>query len=125
MNRLIGKIGLLVMVIVIAIGIGFEYKTHFLKKTVADLVYDNRAHYLSCEELPTLSEVEQVVEEHQSLIREIENVNPGFIFVSISSPCPGKGEIVIEYPSHQDRLRIEELIGEETFFGIPYRGINN
>ena len=124
MNRQIGKTGLLVMAIVIAIGIGFEYKTHFIKETVTDFIYDNREHYLSCDELPTLPEVEQVIEERQSLIREIEKVNPGLILVSINSPCPGKGEIVIEYPSHQDRLRIEELIGEETFFGIPYRGIN-
>ncbi|MCG2786578.1 MAG: hypothetical protein L6461_15915, partial [Anaerolineae bacterium] len=63
-------------------------------------------------------------EEYQNLIQEIEQVNPGFIFVSIKSPCPGKGEILIEYPSHQNRLQIEELIGDETFFGIPYRGIN-
>ncbi|MDN5366524.1 MAG: hypothetical protein HPY90_14175 [Syntrophothermus sp.] len=122
MKRLIVKIGLLVMIIVIIVGIGVEYKTHLFKMIISG-VYDNRLHGVSCEKLPTLSEVEQIVKEHQDLIREIENVNPGFIRVYIDSPCPGKGEIVIEYASHQDRLRIEELIGE-TFFGVPWKGIN-
>ncbi len=124
MNKQASKMGLLLLIVAMVIGIGFEYKTHFVKKAVANILYDNREHYLSCAELPTLSEVEQVVEEHQNLIREIEQVNPGFIFVSINAPCPGKGEILIEYPSHQNRLQIEELIGDKTFFGIPYRGIN-
>jgi hypothetical protein len=124
MRKSIGIAALLLMVIIIIGGITIERKTHFFQKTISDLIYDNRGHYLSCEKLPALSEVEQIVEEHQSLIQEIEQVNPGFIFVSIGSPCPGKGEIIIEYPSRQDRLRIEELIGDDTFFGIPYRGIN-
>lgn len=123
MNRLIGKIGLLVMMIVIIGGISVEYKTCFFKKMIVGFVYDNRVHCVSCKKLPTLSEVEQIVEEHRDLIEEIEKVNPGLIFVSISSPCPGKGAIVIEYASHRDRIRIEELIGE-TFFGVPWRGIN-
>ncbi|MCD4751841.1 MAG: hypothetical protein K8R40_02095 [Anaerolineaceae bacterium] len=124
MKKKLGKIALLLMLIIIIGGIAIGLKTHFFEKMISDLLYDNRRHFLSCEELPTLSEVEQVVEEHQNLIQEIEQVHPGFIFVSIGSPCPGKGEIIFEYASHQDRLRIEELIGGDTFFGIPYRGIN-
>ena len=124
MNKSIGKVALLLMIVILIGGIAIEYETHFFKKMINNLIYDNRVHYLSCEELPALSEVEQIVEEHQSLIQEIEQVDPGFIFFSIGSPCPGKGEIIIEYPSHQDRLRIEELIGDDTFFGVPYKGIN-
>ncbi|MCL6448001.1 MAG: hypothetical protein K6U04_07615, partial [Armatimonadetes bacterium] len=70
MNRLIGKIGLLVMIIVIMVGVGVEYKTHFFKKMITDIVYDNRQHGVSYEELPTLSEVEQIVKKHQDLIKE-------------------------------------------------------
>jgi len=102
-----------------------EKQTHILQKTIDDRVYDNRGHYLSCEELPPLSDVERIVAENHSLIQAIEQVNPGFIFVTINSPCPGKGELIFEYPSHQNRLQIEALIGGETFFGIPYRMINN
>ena len=123
MIRLIAKIGLLVMVIVIIAGIGVEYETHFFAKIISSVVYDNRQHGVRCEDLPLLSEVERIIEEHRDLIEEIKKVNPGFIFVSISSPCPGKGASVIKYASHQDRVRIEELIGE-TFFGVPWEGIN-
>ena len=56
------------------------------------------------------------------MIEEIKRVNPGFVVVRIdTTTCPGKADIVIEYPSHQDRLAIEEIIDGETFFGVPYR----
>ena len=64
------------------------------------------------------------MEEHKEVIQQIETIDPGFIMVYIDSSCPGKGSLVIEYPSHADRLQIEELIGD-TFFGIPWKGINN
>jgi hypothetical protein len=37
--------------------------------------------------------------------------------------CPGRGVLTIEYPSHRDRVRIEELLGG-TFYGVPYKGVN-
>lgn len=123
MKRMIIKIGLLVMVVIIIAGIGVEYKTQFFKKMIYSKLYDIRLHGVSSEDLPPLSEVERVVEEHQDVIKEIESINPGFIRVYIDSSYPGKGIIVIEYASNRDRLLIEELIGE-TFFGIPWKGIN-
>ncbi len=122
MIRLIAKIGLLVMVIVIIAGIGVEYETHFFTKIISSVVYDNRQHGVRCEDLPPLSKVERIVEEHQDVFTEIENIA---VSVRIASParCPEKGAIVIEYASHRDRIRIEELIGE-TFFGVPWRGVN-
>ncbi len=101
---------------------GIAIKTHFFERMIDDF-YDTRGHYLGCEELPTLSEVERVFAENKSVIEQIKQVNPGFINVEINSPCPRKGEILIEYPSHNDRIMIEKLIGD-TFFGIPYRGLN-
>lgn len=125
MGRLIARMGLLALVVVVVGGIGVEHTTHFFSKTAASIVYDSRKHGVSCERLPPLSDVERIVEEHQEVIEEIRNINPGFIRVEIASPsgCPEKGEIYIEYASHRDRVRIEELIGE-TFFGVPWRGIN-
>jgi hypothetical protein len=35
--------------------------------------------------------------------------------------CPGKADILIQYPSHQSRLEIEAILGGKTFFGIPCR----
>lgn len=125
MGRIVARMGLLVMAVVVIAGIGVEYKTRFLKRTIASVLHDARVHGVGCEGLPTLSEVERIVEEHQDAIEEIRNVHPGFIRVEVASPpgCPGKGEIYIEYPSHSDRVRIEELIGE-TFFGVPWRGVS-
>jgi hypothetical protein len=54
-------------------------------------------------------------------VEAIEGVNPGFVWVEVDDSCPGKADIVIYYASHQDRLAIEEIIGRETFFGVPYR----
>lgn len=52
---------------------------------------------------------------------QIEQVNPGLVGVEIDHPCPSHADIVFWYASHQDRLAIEEFIGGDTFFGIPYR----
>ena len=96
--------------------------TNLVRRLYNNLILDNRDHFLSCEELPSLSEVTWVVENHANAIEEIKRVNPGFVVVRIdTTTCPGKADIVIEYPSHQDRLAIEEIIDGETFFGVPYR----
>jgi hypothetical protein len=38
-----------------------------------------------------------------------------------TTSCQGRADILFWYVSHQDRLEIKELIGSETFFGVPYR----
>jgi hypothetical protein len=75
--------------------------------------------------LPTEAEVRQVVEAHADVIRQIEQVDPGNVEVMINTRgCPGKADLLIGYPSHQDRLDIEAIIASETFYGIPYRLLN-
>lgn len=119
------KTGLIIggMVIVIVALVIVELTTHVIGKWVNSTVYDNRVHYVSCEKLPALSEVENLMAEHQDVIRQIEDIHPGVIRVYVSTPCPGKGSLVIEYASHEDRMQIEALIGD-TFFGVPWKGIN-
>ena len=82
-------------------------------------------HYVKCEEIPDLTDIEKIVEEHQDIIQQIEAINPGNIsvFIDSSDACPGKYILIIEYPSHANRTQIEALIGE-TLFGIPWQGIN-
>lgn len=128
MNRFKGKvrvIAIIIVVIAIIVGIGIEYRTLFFTKKIFDIVYDTRRFDINYEDLPTLTEVERIVEEHKDILQEIENIHPGFIYIKIVSPSdyPGKGYIVIEYPSEQDRLQIEELIGT-SFFGVPWKGFN-
>jgi len=101
---------------------GVEAQTKALRRLIDDAIYDNRNHYFSCQQLPQLSQVESTVAEHQDLILRIEQVNPGLVGVEIdATTCSGKGDIVFWYGSHRDRLSIEALIGEVTFFGVPYR----
>lgn len=113
------------ILILLGILIVAEVRTHFIKKWISDVVYDNRVPYLRCEELPSLADAEQTVAAHQDVIEQIEAIHPGHIrvYVSSDSSCPEKGMLVIEYASHDDREQIEALIGE-TFFGIPWKGLN-
>lgn len=46
--------------------------------------------------------------------------------ISFSAPvpndrCPGKADIYIGFGGISDSVRIKEIIGGDTFFGIPYR----
>jgi hypothetical protein len=99
-----------------------ESQTNFFRKIYDDAILDNRNHYLSCEQLPSEEEVRRVMEAHQDTIEKIEQVNPGFVGVEMdSSICPGKADILFWYGTHQDRLRIESLIANDTFYEVPYR----
>jgi len=99
-----------------------EVQTKFIRRIIDNVIYDNRNHYLSCEQLPTASKVMQVVEEHQDIIKEIEQVKPGFVGMDIDTfSCPEMADIVFWYGSHQDRVTIESIINDDTFFGVPYR----
>lgn len=96
---------------------------HFFGIWIASTIYDNRAIFLSCDELPDLSDVKSVMEQHNQVIEEIKNIDPENIEITIDNSCPGKGSLIIYYPSHNDRTQIEELLGD-SFFGIPWKGIN-
>lgn len=105
--------------------LAIEARTKVLRRWADEVLYDNRYHYLPCEQLPPITEVERVLREHQDIIAQIEAVNPGQVGVEIH-PC-GTGEnadITFWYASHQDRKAIEQIIGSDTFFGVPYN-LNN
>jgi hypothetical protein len=102
--------------------IAIESQIKIVRRIYDNFVLDNKNHYLPCEELPTESDVSRIVEQHQDKIQAIEQVNPGFVGVEIDTfTCPGQADLMIWYASHQDRLAIEEIIGSDTFFGVPYR----
>ena len=116
----------LTITLILSVGILIvESQTKFLRRTYDELVLDNRNHYLSCEELPTESEVSQVMESHQDVIEKIKQINPGFVGVEMdTSTCPGKADIIFWYGTHQDRIQIESIINDDAFYGIPYRLVN-
>jgi hypothetical protein len=99
-----------------------EAQTNSIRRIFDDFIYDNQNHYLSCEKLPNKAEVAKIIAEHQDVIRDIEAVNPGLVGVEIDTTvCQGKADIIFWYASHDNRLAIQEIIADETFFGIPYR----
>jgi hypothetical protein len=115
---------ILIIAIVVACGCIFviEAQTKIVRRAYDNFILDNENHYLPCEKLPTETEVSKVIQEHQDMIRTIEQVNPGLVGVDMDTmTCSGKADLIIWYATHQDRVEIKRLIGEDTFFGVPYR----
>jgi hypothetical protein len=120
-NRLLKSISLLLIGLLLTCAI-VEWQFKVIRRAYDDFVMDNRNHYLSCQDLPTKLEVEKIVEQHQDVIQQIEQVEPGFVDVEIDSlTCEGKADLVISYGTHEQRIAIEKIIAGDTFFGIPYR----
>jgi hypothetical protein len=117
------KIVPILVILIACLGmIVIESQTKFILRVYDNFVLDNKNHYLPCEELPTEVDASRIVEQHQDKIQAIERVNPGFVGVEIDTfTCPGQADLVIWYASHQNRLTIEEVIGSDSFFGVPYR----
>lgn len=111
------------VIVILCLGILFvEAHTKIIRRTLDELIYDNKNHYLPCDKLPTEAEVTQIVQEHQNIVEAIKKVNPGLAGVEIdSTTCPDKADLYIWYASHANRLEIEKIIGDDTFFGVPYR----
>ena len=141
------KIVLLLLVMLI-----LEMQFHLIGKTVDNLVYDNKNHYIACKNLPKITVIEATIQAHEDVAKKIikevgrkyhkSEVIPQWqeggiltdgtdIHVSFSYSLPsecegtGRGDILITYPTHKDRVQIEQIINSDTFFGIPYRLRNN
>jgi len=120
------RVLLIVFLVIMISCLILESSTHFFRRIVDDVVYDNYHHYLRCEELPDLITVEQTLAEHQDTVKRIENLSLGDVVIVVdSSSCPGKASIEIRYPSHSIRTQIEDILGSKTFYGIPITLLNN
>jgi hypothetical protein len=117
---------LLVLALILCVGtLIVEAQTKILLKTYDQVILDNRNHYLSCEQLPLEVEVRRVMEAHQNVIVRINQINPGYVGTEIdTSTCPDKADILFWYGTHQERLQIESIIRDDTFYSIPYRLAN-
>ncbi|MFX0140778.1 MAG: hypothetical protein ACFFDN_44480 [Candidatus Hodarchaeota archaeon] len=80
--------------------------------------------YHTCEERPDIETARQIIDEHQDVIETIQNVHPDCIHVTLEERCEGKGELVIYYCTIDQQKEILEIIGDSTFFGVPYRMFN-
>jgi hypothetical protein len=125
-NKSTKFIAIVSIAVVVCLGLFVvEAQTKVLRRAWDNSVLDNQNHYLPCDKLPTEAEVDRVVQEHQNIVEAIEKVNPGLVGVEIdSTTCPGRADLLIWYASHENRLEIEKIMGDDTFFGVPYR-LNN
>lgn len=121
-------ISIILSVLVVCGGILFvEAQTKLIRRWMDNVLYDNWKHYLPCSQLPPVSEVEKTVQEHWDVIQQIKAVNPGLVGIEINNyTCGGeqKADITFWYASHNDRVVIEQIIDNDTFFGVPYN-LNN
>jgi hypothetical protein len=108
------------LLIAAALLLFLAFQAKIIRRSLDDVIYDNRFHYISCEKLPSIAEVEKALAEHQEVIRQIEAVNPGFVGIEVNTCGRGNADITFWYGSHKDRISIEDMIGSDTFFGIPY-----
>lgn len=116
---------ILALLAVIVIAVASEPFTHFFHRIADNLIYNNYHHYLPCSSLPELAEVEKIVAQHNEVIEEIKNLNPENIEVMIDSmTCPGKASIIIYYSTREESSKIEEILPDKTFFGVPISMIN-
>ena len=105
-----------------AVVIVVETRFKVIRRGYDQFILDNRNHYLSCNDLPAKAEVEAVMDQHADVIQQIQQVAPGFVGIEIDSlTCEGKADLLIWYGTHQQRIAIEKIIDDDTFFGIPYR----
>ncbi len=59
------------LVLIIAIAIISEQKTHLVSKVLDNMIADNKNHYLSCDQLPGVQQVDKVVREHKDVVEQI------------------------------------------------------
>jgi len=86
----------IIVIVTLCLGALFvEVQNKIDRRTLADLIYDNKSHYLPCDKLPTEAEVNRIVQEHQNIIEAIEQVNPGFVGIEIDTSCIGKADLLI------------------------------
>lgn len=93
---------------------------------IADILYDNKLHNIPCDQLPQRELVERVLENNNAAVIAVEAMTEGsgWVEVGFLNDCPDKADIVIYFGGHRQRVRIEQLIGGDLWFGIPYRMIN-
>src|SRR5919108_630763 len=123
-NKLEKNVPLLVigLFLLCALAAIVEMQFKILRHGYDRFILDNRNHYLSCQDLPAKIEVERIVEQHRDVVQQIQEVAPGSVGVEVnSSTCDGKADLLIWYGTHQQRVAIEQIIGSNTFYGIPYR----
>lgn len=116
---------LLALLIIIIILVISEPFTHLFHRIADNLIYNNYHHYLSCSDIPELTEVEKTIEQHKDVVEKIKSIDPENVeFIIDSWTCPGKASIIIYYASRDQRSQIDKILPDKNFFGVPISLIN-
>lgn len=112
--------------ILVILVLGLLYAAHIPQRLVDEVLYDNYNHYLPCEHLPQKIEIEQGFVEHAIIVAQIRSIFPDVNIQIDEMLCPGtdRADLIISYPGHSQRMQIEQLLGDKTFFGLPVRWRN-
>ena len=112
----------LIIAVILAAILLMESQTKLIRRFLDNTIDDSYNHYLPCAALPSTARVVEVIAAHPEAIDQILAVDPGNVVIDIgTTACPEKADLLISYPSHADRLAIEALLTNRTFYGIPVR----
>lgn len=78
----------------------------------------------ACADLFSQVETEALFDAHEDTIAELGSLGAQGGMVSERPDCPGKAEILIYHGTEQQAVKIRKSLGD-TFFGAPYRLVNN
>lgn len=85
----------------------------------------NKTHTLDCDELPAVEQVQATLNAHVDVVNEILQINPGLVLVDADSyKCTTKADVLITVSSKQEAEAVKAIINADTFFGVPYRILN-
>jgi hypothetical protein len=90
-----------------------------------DVLMGNKTHTLDCNALPTVAHVQEILAAHKDMVDRLLQINPGQVLVDAdNSQCSTKADVLITVGTSQDAKAVEALIHADTFFGVPYRILN-
>lgn len=129
--RIAKMVLIVVLIIGAAAGLGVAAVSRPVRIAWASWVLDNHENYLGCYDLPFFPQVEKALSRHADVAEKLKQLGAYRVSAEKIS-CKGwdegieltKGDILIQYNTHAQRLAIEKQIGD-NFFGIPYRGENH
>lgn len=103
----------------------FPFQIPFVRNVYNNVILDRYDHWLPCHKLPTTEEIEATTAQHEETLERLYAVDPsgrpGISIYVDNETCEGRGDLIIEYGAHHHREQIEEILGDQTFFGIPVR----
>ena len=113
---------IIIFLVLLLIFVIIESQTKIIRRLYDNILYDNQNHYLPCSKLPDEAFVNDVLAVHQDIIQEILEVDPGNTGYEVDTiTCPGKADLIIWYASHRDRVAIQKILIDNSFFGVPLR----